>query len=431
MEKVHLLDRIESSRDLLSIPQILGEILEAIETENTSPETIASIILRDASLTAKVLRMANSSYYNRSMPISTVQQGVRVLGVNAVKCVALSVSIFSKPKAEEFGDFDIRTIYFHLLGVGIVSRAIAERHGGVNNEEAFVIGLLHDLGELFIMNACPKQFVEIQTRVQEGEDIIELERQYFDVDHAELGGVIAARWRLPKAFQEVMRGHHFRDPGDDLLVLVVKLADLITSTIYSTNIKRVEKHLEEINHLAELLDLDREFLNSLTFVLMEETIKAAGHIGVDIGDTTDLLNRANRELCNAYLMIESMFRERQELSAKLLAEERTEGMIRSMNIAIATLSHYLNNIATAISGRVQLLQMGLDLGDLVDKSGKVSVALDVIDSSIAKMLAVLTELKSLTRLEGHDFYSNSDALNIDQRIRERLQALADTPVGTQ
>lgn len=431
MEKIHLLDRIESSRDLLSIPQILGEVLEAIEAENTSPEAIASIILKDASLTAKVLKMANSSYYSRSMPITTVQQGVRVLGVNALKCIALSVSIFSKPQAEEFGDFDIRTVYFHLLGVGIVSRAIAEKHGGVNKEEAFVVGLLHDLGELFIMNACPRQFVEIQKRVQAGEDVVELERQYFDVDHAELGGVIAARWRLPNAFQEVMRGHHFRDPGDDLLVLVVKLADLITNSIYASNIKRVEIHLEEINRLAEVLGLDREFVNSLTFVLMEETIKAASHIGVDIGDSTDLLSRANRELCNAYMMIESMFRERQELSGKLLAEERTAGMIRSMNIAIATLSHYLNNIATAISGRVQLLQMGLDSGDLVDKSGKVPVALDVIESSIAKMLAVLTELKSLTRLEGQDFYNNSDALNIDQRIRERLQALADAPVGSQ
>jgi HD-like signal output (HDOD) protein len=371
--------------------------------------------------------MANSSYYNRSVEITTVQQGVRVLGVNALKCIALSVAILSKPKVDEFGEFDIRTVFSHMLGVGILARAIAEKLPGIEKEEAFVVGLLHDLGLLFIMNACPKEFVEVQKRVQAGEDIIDVERDCFDVDHAELGGIIAARWHLPKAFQEVMRSHHFRDPGDNTLVRVVKLADLITGSIYSTNIRKVERHLEEIGRLTEELKLDREYLNSLTFVLLEETVKAAGFIGVDIGDTTDLLNRANRELCNAYLTIESMFRERQELSGKLLAEERTAGMIKSMNIAIATLSHYLNNIATAISGRVQLLEMSLKSGQLIDKSEKVPVALEVIDCSIAKMLAVLSELKSLTRLEEEDFYNNSDALNIDQRIRDRLQSVVEEP----
>lgn len=425
MNKIRLLDKIEESKDLLSIPQILGEVLEAVESDNTSSDTIASIILKDATLTAKVLRMANSSYYSRNREITTVQQGVRVLGVNALKCIALSVSILSKPKAELFGDFDIRSVYSHMLGVAILSRAISEKLQNVNEEEAFVVGLLHDLGLLFIMNAHPKEFVEIQKRIGVGEDIIEVEREVFDVDHAELGGIIASRWHLPKSFEQVMRNHHFRDPGDDVLVQVVKLSDLITRSIYPANMERLERHLGEITRLAEVLDLDREFLNSLTFILLEETVKAASHLGVDIGDITDILNRANRELCNAYLTIETMFRERQELSGKLLAEERNAGMVRSINIAIATLSHYLNNIATAISGRVQLLQMGLDTGDLVDKGGKVPVALEVIESSITKMLAVLEELKSLTRLEEDDFYNDSDALNIDKRVRERLQAMTE------
>jgi putative nucleotidyltransferase with HDIG domain len=429
MEKIRLLDQIQDSKDLLSIPQILGEVLEAVEADNTSPDTIAKIILKDASLTAKVLRMANSSYYSRNSEITTVQQGVRVLGVNAIKMIALSVSIMTKPRVEVFGDFDIRSVYFHMLGVGILTRTIAEKVEGVNSEEAFVAGLLHDLGRLYTMNLHPQALAEVQKRVSEGEDIIQVERDIFDVDHAELGAIIAANWHLPRQLQDVMRLHHAQGIADDPVINIVKIANMVTNSIYSTNLKTVERQLIEISKHTEPLGLDREFINSLTFVLLDETIDAAGHLGVDIGDTADLLSRANRELCKAYLMVEGMFKERQELSGRLLAEERSAGMVRSMNIAIATLSHYLNNVATAISGRVQLMQMQLQNGDLVDKKGKMPQALEVIEASINKMMAVLTEFKTLTNMEDEAFYNSSDAINIDERIKQRLQI--DEPVGVQ
>lgn len=427
MEKIRLLDQVQDSKDLLSIPQILGEVLEAVEADNASPDEIAKIILKDASLTAKVLRMANSSYYSRNSEIKTVQQGVRVLGVNAIKMIALSVSIMTKPRVEEFGDFDVRSVYFHMLGVAILSRAIAGEVSDVNTEEAFVAGLLHDLGRLYIMNTHPQALVEVERRAAEGGDVIQIEREIFDIDHAELGALIGAKWHLPKQLQDVMQLHHSKSINDDQVVNVVRLANLVTNNIYSTNVNVIERHLGEISKLSEHLKLDREFVNSLTFVLLDETIDAAGHLGIDIGDTADLLSRANRELCKAYLLIEGMFKERQELSGRLLAEERSAGMVRSMNIAIATLSHYLNNIATAISGRVQLMQMQLQTGDLVDKKGKMPQALGVIDASINKMMAVLTELKTLTELEEEAFYNSSDAINIDERIKERLKL--EDPVG--
>jgi signal transduction histidine kinase len=157
--------------------------------------------------------------------------------------------------------------------------------------------------------------------------------------------------------------------------------------------------------------------------MLDETISIAGTFGIDVGNSNDLLNRANRELCKSYLMIENLFKERSELSGKLLEEERLAGMIRSKNIAIATLSHYLNNVATAISGRVQLMQISLGNGDLIDKSGKLPNALGVIERSITRVLAVLAELKSLSRFDTEDFYNDSDALNIDERIKERMEAI--------
>ena len=98
MEKVRLLENIDGIKDLLSLPDTLVKILETISSDEGSLKQLAYIILKDPSLTARTLKMANSSFYRRDAPIKTVQQAVLVLGANAVKCIALSVSVFSPPK---------------------------------------------------------------------------------------------------------------------------------------------------------------------------------------------------------------------------------------------------------------------------------------------------------------------------------------------
>lgn len=433
MDKIRLLDNVDSSKDLLSIPDTLVRVLEAVSSEDTSPDQIANIILKDPSLTAKVLKMANSSYYCRTAGIKTVHQGIRVMGANAIKCIALSVSVFTPPKkGAALSEETLRHFYFHCIGVGLLARRIAQELGQKNPEEAFVAGLLHDIGKLYIMNGYPELYARVAQSEETGEDILEAERRIFDVDHAELGSVIANRWHLPEDLQRVIRSHHQlqQENREDMLLTVIKLANILARNIQTPNLKVIERNALYVHELATRLGLTREFLDGLAFELLDDTITVAGHIGIDIGNQNELLSRANRELCKSYLMIEGLFKARQELSGKLLAEERLAGMIRSKNIAIATLSHYLNNVATAISGRVQLLQMGIQRGDIDDKSGKVPASLAVIENSILKILAVLAELKAVSRFDDQEFYNDSDAINIDKRIKERMDAFDSTMVGS-
>jgi putative nucleotidyltransferase with HDIG domain len=427
MEKIRLLEDIEAPKDLLSLPDTLVKVLDAVTSDESSPDHIATIILRDPSLTARTLKMANSSYYRRTTAIKTVHQAVMILGANAVKCIALSVSVFSPPKGQAAEIEMFRQFYFHSLGVAILSQAIAIKVGYPSAEEEFIAGLLHDLGKLHIMQRHPQLYLKINALAGKGEDIIDAERKYFDVDHAELGSIIASRWLLPEGLQRtVCRHHHLTDPGSDKMTKIVMLSNMMAMVIQAPSLKLLERYSGTLTQLSEDLKLDREFLDTISFLLLEETVKAASNIGIDIGDTPELMNRANRELCKAYLLIEGLFRERQELSGKLLAEERTAGMLRSKNIAIATLSHYLNNVATAISGRVQLMQLALEKNEVVDKMNKFPASLKVIESSLLKLLAVLAELKSLSRFDDQSFYNDSDALNIDERIKARMQSIDQT-----
>jgi len=122
-------------------------------------------------------------------------------------------------------------------------------------------------------------------------------------------------------------------------------------------------------------------------------------------------------------MVENLFKERQDLSRKLLKEERARGAMESKNIAIATLSHYLNNAAMAIYGRSQLMRMLHGKGDTEKIMKNFEGNLDVIDRSIKKITAVVQEIKDISPIDKVEFYNMSQALNIDDRIEKRLNEM--------
>ena len=97
--------------------------------------------------------------------------------------------------------------------------------------------------------------------------------------------------------------------------------------------------------------------------------------------------------------------------------------METKTVAIATLSHYINNAAMAISGRAQLIKMLVKNSAIIDDDDKLDPIVDIIEKSIRKILAVLAELRDLTNLEELEKYSSSNAINIDDRVRERLQKM--------
>ena len=129
-----------------------------------------------------------------------------------------------------------------------------------------------------------------------------------------------------------------------------------------------------------------------------------------------------------YLTVENLFKERQELSRKLLLEERAKGAIESKNIAMATLSHYLNNAAMAISGRSQILRMRVKKGESDGIVKDLPASLDVVDRSIKKIVAVLAEIGEISPIDEVEFLSTSKAMNIDDRLEKRMSEMAEQSV---
>ncbi|MHC4146679.1 MAG: hypothetical protein ACYSUD_18130, partial [Planctomycetota bacterium] len=121
--------------------------------------------------------------------------------------------------------------------------------------------------------------------------------------------------------------------------------------------------------------------------------------------------------------VEQLFKERQELTNKLLSEEHMRGAIEAKNIAIATFSHYLNNATMAIYGHTQMMSSMLEQDKCEELVKKLPASVDVIAKSAMKIVAVVREMKDISPMDQVEYYNMSQAINLDDRIDKRMQTM--------
>ncbi len=426
MKKIPIIDQVRKDSDLLSLPQVLSEVLREVGKENFSADSLADIILKDPSLTSRVLRMSNSSFYQRLAEIKTVHQAIAVLGVTTVKCLALSTSVLHPDRIAKESGIDPSDYFIYILSVAAGCKKIAEATSYASTEEAFIAGLLHDIGLLFFLNKYPGEYREVLDRPIAADSLVEAETNVFGADHAEVGYHMAENWHLPREIVDAIRNHHDGPATgkDSHLPNIVRLAVVLTKDRFSGYELDLETRLSQIGALTDALSLTNGQVDEISSSLLTETFDIAQYLGVDIGNIEEMLTTANKEIWKTYLIVENLFKERQELSQSLLKQERAKGAIESKNVAMATLSHYLNNAVMAIYGRSQILRMMHRKGQSDRILEQLDDNLQKIDQSVKKIVAVLEEMKEVSPIDQKRFDSMSKAMNIDDRIQKRLDKLS-------
>jgi putative nucleotidyltransferase with HDIG domain len=424
-DKISIIERIQSNKKLLSLPQVLSEVLREVDKEDFSAESLARIILKDPSLTGRVLRLANSPFYHRLAEAKTIHQALAVLGVTTVKCLALSSSIFDPDKISKKSGIDAKAFFTSVLMVAAATEKIARAIGFKAPEEAFIAGLLHDVGVLFFLHHYPQEYRRVIDKQVKAKTLTAAEVEVFGVDHSEVGARLADVWRLPGYIAASIENHHEYDgvDGKNQLAVIVRLAVLLTGDRFSGYDMDLERRMIYINKLAGLLSLSREQVDDISCSLLSGSVDIAGYLGIDIGDINQMLMKANEEIWKSFLTIEHLFKERQELSRKLLEQERTKGATEAQNAALATLSHYLNNAVMGVYSRSQIMRMQFEKGETDRLMEQMLSNLEVIDRSILKIVAVLQEMKEVSPLDHLTFNDLSKSLNIDDRIERRLQRI--------
>jgi putative nucleotidyltransferase with HDIG domain len=213
--------------DLPALPHLAVRVMELIRDPNTRIRQIEEVISKDPALTARVLRIANSAFYGLRAQVSTLSRAIVVLGFNTVRSVVFAAST-QRLYGGNASHFKERILWEHALSVALAARSLARQFGLDGVEEAFIGGLLHDIGKAVMDANLGNDYQTVVERVyNDGETFVEAEASVFGFDHSEVGSLVIRRWNLTAELEEAVRLHHRPEDAKEnpKLAAVVSLAN--------------------------------------------------------------------------------------------------------------------------------------------------------------------------------------------------------------
>jgi putative nucleotidyltransferase with HDIG domain len=205
---------------LPALPQAALDALAALRANNASIDHCSELIGRDQALVARVLRLANSAFYGVPGRVGTIRDAVQLLGRRTLANLLTTVTLSQQFDARSCPSFAFDGFWCHSIAVALACRSLAQALR-VDEEQAFTVGLLHDIGRLALAAQFPRQMDAALRRAQEVDDRqTAIEREVLGVDHVEVGTWIAAHWRFPDAVMAAIAGHHAPPTGGHTASLV-------------------------------------------------------------------------------------------------------------------------------------------------------------------------------------------------------------------
>lgn len=232
--------KLKNVNELPTLPVVYQRIMKLMANPKTTARDMGRVVEEDQSLTTKVLKMINSAFYGLPGRVSTVSHAVVMLGFREVCNISFSASVISA--FGQKGDskvFDHEKFWQHSLAVAIIARIIAKRIGPPkikDPEEAYVAGLIHDIGKVIEDQYMHDDFVKVVELVKVSEHTIsESEEKVFGFTHQDVGQLLSERWRLPSVLVDAIRDHghpKMNLAGSETpLAAVVHLADLLARSM--------------------------------------------------------------------------------------------------------------------------------------------------------------------------------------------------------
>ncbi len=203
---------IKDHKELPTLPGVAIKILDAVGKDQTNLQEIADIISTDPPLSAKVLKLINSPFYGLPTKITSVQRAINLLGLNTVKNLALSFSLLNAHKNGDKEDFDYTVFWKNSLVSAIAAKTIAQKTFPDFAEDAFFLGLLHNIGILALLQCFPDKYGLVLDKTKDGHSTYhEAEDHIFGANHMDVGGYLAKSWGLPETFASPIEYHHQPD----------------------------------------------------------------------------------------------------------------------------------------------------------------------------------------------------------------------------
>lgn len=235
MDDLRLETLVSQVRGLLALPAAVVRVMQLTDDPKAGTADVARALASDQALAARVLRLANSAFYGSSRRISTVSESVITLGMRTTRNLVMATS------CQEMLEKDVKgyalprgALWRHSLACASAAQSLARRARYRATEEAFVAGLLHDIGKVVLSTYLKDEFARVLLRALGGGlTFAEAEREVLGFDHAEAGARLLERWNLPASLVTAVRWHHapLESPAPSLLPCLIHIADAVCLTL--------------------------------------------------------------------------------------------------------------------------------------------------------------------------------------------------------
>ena len=265
-------DLVQNDRFLASFPDVYFRITEVLNSPTSSVAHISEVVSKDPSLSAKLLKLVNSSFYGFASRIDSVSRAVVLIGGNELSTLALGISLLAAFKDVPEAYVTMRSFWMHSVSCGVFARLLSTRRDASKEEHFFLAGLLHDLGRLILYRRVPFSMAQaLQEAIRRGVGVHQAERELLGFDHASVGYQLLKDWKIPPSLAEAVRFHH--QPG-------------AASDPYEPGVL----------HVADLLALGCRFGSSGSFVIPELDLDSWDLLGLSPNALDSLILQAERQI---------------------------------------------------------------------------------------------------------------------------------------
>ena len=218
--------------DLPSLPAVVMELLGAIEQEDIDIALLARKVALDQALTAKTLRLANSSSFGLQVKVTTIQQAMTFLGFQTTRNLITAAAMTGCFPTGRCPGFNDKAFWRHSVATAACARVLARRVR-FNQDYAFTAGLLHDIGRLVLVTRYPEHYQAVLARRgRDGGELLALERAVMGIDHVAAGVALAEHWNFSDTMRQAIEWHHEPEqPGAGFLATIVHVASAVAHAL--------------------------------------------------------------------------------------------------------------------------------------------------------------------------------------------------------
>lgn len=224
---------LESIQELPTLSSVAMRVNVMLHDIETTARDVADVIEKDQAMVCKLLKLANSSFFGFSSRVSNIAHAVMILGFNTVYNAILSMAVIDALGMKtRFNGLDMSVFWRHSIGVAVVSRHLSEGVKGLQRENCFTAGILHDIGKVVMARYFADRFIPLWQKVAAREmNFVNAERRHFPMGHYAIGAFLARCWHLPDDLTLVVAQHHHPEilPRPNAMALIVNAADAIVN----------------------------------------------------------------------------------------------------------------------------------------------------------------------------------------------------------